>query len=88
MKTGRPSEKKRTPFGDRLAAARVVAGLSQVQVAKALGMQQNAYSWWERRDVALRADQIEKLLELLDITADELFPKPPKKKTPGGRAKS
>ncbi len=86
MKTGRPSTRKRTPFGERLYLLRMAAGLSQGQMAEGLGLTQKSFSWWERRNVALRPDQIEKLLELLNISANELFPgvskrKPSKKST-------
>jgi len=87
VKTGRPSKRTRTTFGQNLYDARVAIGLSQAQIAKKLGITQTAYSLWERRTVALRSDQIEKLLEVLDVNADQLFPKPLRKKTPASRAK-
>lgn len=71
--TGRPASQPRTPFGERLHAAREVLGLSQAQVAEQLGMSQNAYACWERRTVALRPDQIERLAHILRIPIDALF---------------
>ena len=44
MKTGRPAKYPRTPFGERLNAAREVLGLSQAQVADKLGITQTAYA--------------------------------------------
>ena len=55
MKTGRPSKHPRTPFGERVLAARQAAGLTQAQVADKLGMTQHAYAYWERHPVALLA---------------------------------
>jgi transcriptional regulator with XRE-family HTH domain len=73
MKTGRPAKYPRTPFGERIHAAREALGLSQAQVAEKLGITQMAYAFWERRPVALRSDQIEKLAEVLKVTPDYLF---------------
>jgi transcriptional regulator with XRE-family HTH domain len=77
---GRPSKRPRTAFGERLFAARTAAGLSQVEVAQKLGITQTAYALWERRPVALRPDQIERLTEILKISVEELF-------TSNGRSK-
>jgi len=85
MKIGRPSTRKRTPFGERLYVLRMAAKLSQGQMAERLGLTDKAYSWWERRNVALRPDQIEKLLVLLNVTGDELFPRPDSPSTPKAR---
>ena len=73
MNTGRPASQPRTPFGERLHAAREARGLSQAQVAEQLGMSQNAYACWERKATALRPDQIEKLAEILGVSVDVLF---------------
>lgn len=72
MRTGRPSNAPRSEFGARLKALRESAGLSQKQVAEQLGILQGTYALWERRDVALRADQMAKLSEILGTTTDEL----------------
>ena len=73
MNTGRPSTQPRTPFGERLHAAREARGLSQAQVAKQLGMSQNAYACWERKSVALRPDQVEQLAQILGVSVEALF---------------
>ena len=73
MNTGRPASQPRTPFGERLHAAREARGLSQAQVAEQLGMSQNAYACWERKPVALRPDQIEQLAKILNVPVDTLF---------------
>jgi len=73
MKTGRPSKLPRTEFGERLRAAREAAGLSQAQVADKLGITQAAYAFWERRNVALRPEQIEQVAAILGVTTEQLF---------------
>jgi DNA-binding transcriptional regulator YiaG len=75
MKTGRPAKHPRTPFGKRLHAARVAAGLSQAQVAQQLGMTQKGYADWERHPVALRPEQITQVMEILEISPNYLFGK-------------
>ena len=73
MNTGRPASQPRTPFGERLHAAREARGLSQAQVAAQIGMSQNAYACWERKPVALRPDQIEQLAKILNVPVGTLF---------------
>ncbi len=73
MQTGRPSKYPRTPFGQRVHAAREAMGLSQAQVAEKMGVTQTAYAVWERHPVALRPEQIEKLAEVLNVTVEHLF---------------
>jgi transcriptional regulator with XRE-family HTH domain len=73
MQTGRPSNKERPPFGERLHAMREAAGLSQEQLAKRLGLTQRAYAYWERNPVALRPDQLMKLAEVLGVGPEDLL---------------
>ena len=73
MNTGRPAKGPRPPFGERLHALREVAGLSQQQLAERVGISQAAYAWWERRPVALRPDQIQKLADALGVSFDALI---------------
>ena len=75
MQTGRPSTRPRTPFGARLHAAREARGLTQSQVASELGITQTAYALWERRQVALKPEQIEAVAEVLGVTISHLFGK-------------
>jgi ribosome-binding protein aMBF1 (putative translation factor) len=75
MNAGRPAKHSRTSFGERLHAARIAAGLSQVQVAKKLGLTQAGYAGWERHAVALRPEQIEQVMEVLGISPNDLFGK-------------
>jgi transcriptional regulator with XRE-family HTH domain len=73
MQTGRPSKHPRSAFGARLHAAREAAGLTQGQVADKLGITQTAYALWERRDMALRPNQIEVVAKVLNVTVEYLF---------------
>ncbi len=84
MQIGRPSKRPRTPFGERLFAARSATGLSQAQVAEKLGISQTAYADWERYSVALRPDQIEQLMEILNVSVEQLFGKDVAKQRSGG----
>lgn len=73
MQTGRPSKNPRTPFGEKLHAAREASGLSQAFVSKKMGVSQNAYAMWERHPVALRPQQIQQLAQLLNVSPDYFF---------------
>ena len=73
MNTGRPPSQPRTAFGTRLHAAREALGLSQAQVAKKLGVSQNTYACWERRSVALRPEQLQRVTKILNISIESLF---------------
>ena len=73
MKAGRPPKSERTDFAARLAARREVAGLSQRQVAAALGISQPSYALWEQRNVAITAEQLVKLAEVLNTRVEELL---------------
>lgn len=84
MQTGRPSTRPRTPFGARLHAAREARGLTQAQVAEELGITQTAYALWERRTVALKPEQIEKVAEVLGVPIESLFGKEEKAASRGG----
>ena len=76
MKTGRPSKHPRPAFGERLNGLREAAGLSQAQVADKLGIAQRTYSYWERRPVALRHDQLEALAAALGVPLADLVGAP------------
>ena len=87
MITGRPAQRPRTPFGERLAQARERAGLTQVQLAEKLGTTQRAVAYWEREPDALKADQLATLADILGVTGDYLLgrqdSKPAPKAPPG-----
>jgi len=84
MKTGRPAHSPRSAFGRRLYELREASGLSQQEIADYLGISQPSYALWERRDVALRAEQIVKLGKILDCSMDQLVIGTPAKSTKRG----
>lgn len=73
MPRGRPGIHPRCEFGERLAEARQRAGLSQVQVAEALGMSQRTIAHWERKRSPVYPDQLVTLCQLLDMSPEELL---------------
>jgi transcriptional regulator with XRE-family HTH domain len=72
MAAGRPAKQARTTFGERLASAREGAGLTQLQLAEKLGTSQRVITYWEREPVALRAEQLAALADVLGVTTDFL----------------
>jgi transcriptional regulator with XRE-family HTH domain len=89
MRTGRPSQRQRSPFGARVRALRVSAGLSQQHVADQLGISQSAFALWERHVVALKPEQLTKLAQILRVRVEELLeeqPRPQKRGGPVGKA--
>lgn len=70
MKTGRPSDKPRTPLGERITQARQQAGLTQAALAAKLDTTQRAVAYWEREAMSLRADQMAGLAQALGVSAD------------------
>jgi transcriptional regulator with XRE-family HTH domain len=74
MPGGRPPKsQKRTPFGQRLFDARTLKGLSQHEVAAAIGVRQPSYADWERTVVSLRPDVLPKLAQVLGVSIDHLL---------------
>lgn len=77
MSSGRPPKRPRSPFGERLSAARQASGLSQSEVAQRLGITQHAYARWERKPVALRPDQLVQVAGILGTSVGELVGETP-----------
>jgi transcriptional regulator with XRE-family HTH domain len=73
IKAGRPPKGDPPEFGRRMAEARDRAGLTQAELAKRLGVTQQVVAAWERRNIALRPEQIRTLAEALGTTADFLI---------------
>jgi transcriptional regulator with XRE-family HTH domain len=73
QQVGRPAKFDRSPFGEKLLAARQQAGLSQIQVAEKLGITQQTYAGWERRTTSLKPEYISKLSALLNVSVDYLL---------------
>lgn len=69
---------KRSPIGERIAQARQAAGLSQVELARKLGVTQQMVGYLERQPVALRPELLLQLSSVLEISVDELLGQPVK----------
>lgn len=86
---GRPAKTKRTPLGERIAAARHEAGLTQQQLADKVGVSQRVVTYWEREADGLRTDQLAKLAEALGVSAEIVLGREQKKRGgPVGKAKA
>ena len=55
------------------SVAREKAGLSQTEVAKALGVNQASVSYWESGKTQPRSAQLLKIAKLYGVTVDELL---------------
>jgi len=66
----------RTLWGQRIITARRAAGLTQVQLAAAVGVPQQTISQWERGVAAPRDDRRPHLARALGTTPAELFAYP------------
>ena len=60
-------------YGRRIAHIRKERGLTQVQLAKKLGITQTLLSEYERGNVRLHADLLVQVAKLLKVSADELL---------------
>jgi transcriptional regulator with XRE-family HTH domain len=69
---------KRSLVGERIAQARQVAGLSQVQLAEKLGVTQQMVGYLERQPVAIRPELLLQLSSALNAPVDELLGQPAK----------
>jgi transcriptional regulator with XRE-family HTH domain len=88
---GRPTTKPRSAFGQRLAAARERAGISQRELAEKLGTDQQRVAYWERHATGFRSDtMLAQVAEILGVSADELLGRPAPRRVaakPSGRAR-
>ena len=73
MPMGRPAKTKRSPLGERIAALRERAGLSQDQLAQQVESNQKTVAYWERRAVTLKPAQIEAIAAALGCTPEEIL---------------
>lgn len=69
---GRPSKIKKSEYGSRLYESRCRAGLSQNEVAQALGVTQQYVAAWERKGKTLRLELLVKLSSLYTTSVDML----------------
>jgi transcriptional regulator with XRE-family HTH domain len=72
----RPTSKRGTDFGLRLAEARKAAGLTQAQLAEQLDVSQQMIDYYERRARNPSADFVRRAAALLNVTADVLLGTP------------
>ena len=79
MGRGRPSDKPRSHFGQRLKHAREKAGLTQAELGTRLGVSQRAVAHWERTSAVVRPEQLEAIADTLKISIDELVRETAKK---------
>ena len=73
MAAGRPPNIPRSELGRKLFDARKKAGLSQKEVAAALGVTQQYVAGWERQGKSLRLELLIKLAEILNTSIDDLM---------------
>ena len=73
MPKGRPASNSRPAFGERIARLRVAAGLTQEQLAEAMGVTQRVVTYWEREARSVRADQLAELAGVLGTGVDALL---------------
>ena len=65
--------KARTPFGERLYAARTRAGFTQAELGEQLGMSQRGIANWEIRiNSSPSAEQLAVLAKILDVPVEDL----------------
>ena len=64
---------ERKTYVERIKQLREEDGLSQAQLAKAVGISQAAIALWELGDRTPSADAIIKLAEFFDVSADYLL---------------
>lgn len=63
-------------YGNMLIAARRAAGLSQMEVAKRVGVAQSTYSKWEAGESDMQAIHVRPLAKVLQLTLDDIVPVP------------
>lgn len=82
---GRPANSPAPDFGAKLASARLAAGMTQADLANALGISQQMVDYYERRAKNPTAAFIQKAARALEVSVEDLLPssKPPKKRKPG-----
>jgi len=72
----RPTNRRGTDFGQRLADARKSAGFTQHQLAAKLGVSQQMVDYYERRARNPSADFVRRAAVLLNVSADVLLGAP------------
>ena len=70
---GRPLTKQRPKQGARLAAMRRAAGLSQAELARAVGETQQNIAYWELSSKPPRSDVLPRLAKALGVRVEDLL---------------
>lgn len=90
MTSGRKAKtEERSDIGKRLFEARQNAGLSQIETSKLIGVPQQTYAGWERKECAINPLHLAKLAQVFKISVDTLIgstPPKPKRGGPKGKA--
>lgn len=76
---GRPTQKSRGPFGQRLFSLREAAGLTQHRLAEKLQVHQTNIAFWEHGDKPPRGEVLPSLARALHVSVDELLGMTPTK---------
>lgn len=61
-------------YGDMLVAARRAAGLTQIEVARRVGVAQSTYSKWEAGESDMQAIHIRPLAKALGMAVEDVVP--------------
>ena len=70
-------------FGDRLRALRKKSGLTQEQLAEAIGVNPITISWWENDKYLPKTQSIKALAKALGVSEADLLNEPPPVHKPG-----
>ena len=84
----RPALTAASAYGLHLAGLRHAAGLTQQQLAAAVGVKQSNIAFWERAAKPPRGEVLPALAEALGVTVGELLsinPETARQRGPGGR---
>ncbi len=73
MPSGRITTKKAPKFGQRMAAFRIAKGLTQFDLADALGMTRNQIAYYERASQNPSMEAVEKIAAFFGVSVGELF---------------
>ena len=74
---GRPPVKDAPPFGQQLAFFRKRKGITQSELARAMGMTRKAIDYYERRATNPNLDFIQRAAKILDVPIAELLGEQP-----------
>ena len=73
MPSGRIANKPAPKFGQRMTAFRVAKGLTQSDLAAALGMTRNQIAYYERASTNPSMETVEKIAAFFGVTVGELL---------------